>query len=346
MAYKRQELKRGTDARENCLETLRLCPGMVILGRSNAWQGFTQVNADGCAGEGDDAPSNLELTEEEHKAIAELEATLPPALHAAVLEFVFVEALSDQAFFTMLQQLAADIAAQHTSADSPRAMAFALARQPHQGDAADAAQLSAAQEGSTDSLSMLAATAALLAAMQGVAAAQGSAPLLAVMQGSAPAGAPHKPPVLADALLALAHTLQAHARAAPLLRELYCDAAALLWHAARPLLDGVACARDSEAAAVQSLLAALHTALEAVQYEDPILRRVLLDWPCRMRLSPACLLQSMLLCSDACVRPPVATRARPLPLQAGGTRSSVMQAGGSTEARAVAGGRAQAGCCA
>lgn len=54
--------------------------------------------------------------------------------------------------------------------------------------------------------------------------------------------------------------------------ELYTDCAARLWHAARPLLDGVMCCRDKEAPTVTRLLAALHIALEATDYEDALLR--------------------------------------------------------------------------
>jgi hypothetical protein len=54
--------------------------------------------------------------------------------------------------------------------------------------------------------------------------------------------------------------------------ELYGDCAARLWHAARPLVDGVLCCRDKEASTVIHLLAALHLSLEAIDYEDALLR--------------------------------------------------------------------------
>ena len=54
--------------------------------------------------------------------------------------------------------------------------------------------------------------------------------------------------------------------------ELYTDCAARLWHAARPLLDGVMCCSDKEAPTVTHLLAALHIALEATDCEDAVLR--------------------------------------------------------------------------
>lgn len=66
--------------------------------------------------------------------------------------------------------------------------------------------------------------------------------------------------------------LTAHADKARQLAELYTDCAARLWILARPLLDGVMCSRDKEAPTVTQLLAALHIAFEATDYEDAIMR--------------------------------------------------------------------------
>lgn len=56
------------------------------------------------------------------------------------------------------------------------------------------------------------------------------------------------------------------------LLDLFTDASLALWTAARPLLDGVMCARDREAPLVATLLATVHATFEAVDLQDPILR--------------------------------------------------------------------------
>lgn len=50
------------------------------------------------------------------------------------------------------------------------------------------------------------------------------------------------------------------------------DTALLLWRTARPLIDGVACMRDREAALVANVLAALHACFSAVDQDDALLR--------------------------------------------------------------------------
>jgi hypothetical protein len=62
------------------------------------------------------------------------------------------------------------------------------------------------------------------------------------------------------------------AKGHPLVCELLEDVGLSLWHAARPLLDGVSCMGDREADLVTLLLEALHAAFEGVQQDDEILR--------------------------------------------------------------------------
>jgi hypothetical protein len=56
------------------------------------------------------------------------------------------------------------------------------------------------------------------------------------------------------------------------LAEVLEDGAVKLWHAARPLLDGVACMKDKEAPLVVTILESVHTVADAVHLDDDVLR--------------------------------------------------------------------------
>lgn len=56
------------------------------------------------------------------------------------------------------------------------------------------------------------------------------------------------------------------------MRDLFTDASVALWLAARPLLDGVMCARDKEAPLVATLLESIHATFDAVDLHDAIMR--------------------------------------------------------------------------